>query len=211
MATTRILALVYAKPPRAGSAKTRLAATLGAEAAADVARALLSDTWRALRAEPWLDLVLCTPEPGADHGIDAPVWDQGGGDLGQRLERGFRRGLLEHDAVIALGADAPHLPSAHLRRLGAALADHDAVLGPTADGGFWGLGLRRSPPGLLADIPWSTSSTLDTTLTRLRDLDPVLVDPWWDVDVESDLRRLRAEGLAARVPATFAVLDRLWS
>ncbi|MCB9685809.1 MAG: TIGR04282 family arsenosugar biosynthesis glycosyltransferase [Alphaproteobacteria bacterium] len=210
MASTRILALVYAKPPRAGAVKTRLAATMGADVAAEVARALLSDTWRLLRDVPWLDVVLSTPEPGEDHGVDAIVWDQGGGDLGQRLERGFRRGLLEHDAVIALGGDAPHLPVTHLQRLVDALEEHDAAIGPTADGGFWGLGLRRCPPGLLADIPWSTASTLDATVARLADLDPIRVDPWWDVDEEADLRRMRAEIPRERVPLTSALLDRLW-
>ncbi len=206
----RIAAVVFAKPPRAGAAKTRLAATLGPDAAAALAGAFLRDTFAALAREPWLDPILCTPEPAEDHGVEAVVWDQGGGDLGARLERAFRRGLLEHPAVLALGADSPGLPSGHLRAVRSALASHAAALGPAEDGGFWGLALTSCPPGLLAGLPWSSPDTARATLERLAPMSPAVVDPWWDVDVEADLRRVRAEVPREVAPATHAALDDLW-
>jgi len=66
------------------------------------------------------------------------------------------------------------------------------VLGPTADGGYWAIGLHKPVPGLLRDVAWSTSSTLDDTRRRAAayDLRVELLDPWTDVDEPRDLQTL---------------------
>lgn len=204
----RIACLVFAKPPLPGVAKTRLAADLGADAAAALARAFLRDTWTAARALAW-EPVLLTTDPAADHGIDAPVRDQGPGDLGARLERATRAALVDHDAAVALGADSPGIPLARYREVAAALERADAALGPTDDGGFWTLGLRRCPEGLLRGLPWSAGDTFVRTLARLADLRPAVLSAWWDVDRAADLDRFRREVPRHRAPATWAALDRL--
>ena len=202
--------LVFAKAPRPGQCKTRLATAVGEEAAATLARALLRDTVRGLSAHPGLAVIVSTTDPTVDHGVEAPLWDQGGGELGARLERGFRRALGDFDRAIAVGADSPGLPDGHLVALRAALA-HGAAIGPTEDGGFWGLGLRSAPEGLLLGLPWSTSRTAAATVDRLRAHDVALrwAPPWWDVDHPADLGRLRREIPRERAPATHAVLDGL--
>ncbi len=201
----RSLFQVHAKPPRPGTAKTRLGTEIGAERAAAFAGAFLRDTFALLR-RAGVDAVLVTPEPGADHGVDAPVWDQGGGDLGERLERAYRRGLADAEVVVALGGDAPGLPAGHLRAVLALAERHDAVLGPAEDGGFWTLALRRCPDGVLAGLPWSAADTAAATAARFPGL--ATGPSWWDVDTRADLLRLRAEVDPAHAPATFALLAR---
>lgn len=205
-----IACVVFAKPPVPGQVKTRLAATIGADAAASLARAFLRDTVDRLRTEDGLHVVVSTTDPTADHGVDVPCWDQGPGELGARLERGFRRALRDFRAAIALGADAPGLPVEHLRAMRTALAD-GPVLGPTDDGGFWGLGLHTFPEGLLLGLPWSTSETARATADRLRSrgMAPTLAPGWWDIDVPADLERFRREVARTAAPATHAVLDTL--
>src|SRR5919112_1907209 len=90
-----VIGVIYAKPPRPGLSKTRLAASVGPELAARLAAAFLKDTVSSLAPLPGLELVLSTPEPQTDHGVALPRWDQGGGELGERLERGFLRALAE--------------------------------------------------------------------------------------------------------------------
>ena len=73
-----------------------------------------------------------------------------------------------------------------------ALSSSDAVLGPTEDGGFYLIGLKKCPPGLLKDLPWSTTTTLTATEKRLRSrgFSVSVLEKWFDVDRPKDLRRL---------------------
>lgn len=199
----RVEVCVFAKPPRAGEAKTRLIPALGAEKAAAAAAAFLADTWEAVSGLPWARPVLATTRvPGAE---DAPalgpaaaafagadVWLQGEGDLGARMERILARALERSACALALGADSPGLPVERLEEARAALATHDAVLGPAEDGGYYLLGLRRCPPGLLAGLPWSASNTREATHERLVQwgFSVALLPPWFDVDLPEDLERL---------------------
>ncbi|MCB9681337.1 MAG: DUF2064 domain-containing protein [Alphaproteobacteria bacterium] len=198
-----VLVAVFAKPPVAGQAKTRLARDLGPVAAADVANALLLDAWTAVTACRWAVPVLATPEPAVDHGLGAvTAWDQGTGDLGARMERVLRRGVAERGRAIAVGADAAGLDPARLRAVADGLDRHAAVIAPSDDGGFWAIGLTTVPEGLLAGLPWSTPGTAWATRGRLRDVvGAVGAGPdGFDVDELADLQRLVRDTDAGRLP-----------
>lgn len=202
---------VFAKPPRPGAVKTRLAAALGAEGAARLAGAFLADSWALAASRPWARPVLVTTEQDPTLVPGAELWLQGPGDLGARLERVLSRALDRSEAAIAIGTDAPSLPADRLDAAHQALASGaDAVLGPAEDGGYYLIGLRRCPPGLLRDLPWSARDTLEATRRRLeaRGLRVTLLEPWFDVDRPADLERLRAllRGDRAAAPATAALL-----
>lgn len=184
---------VFAKPPRPGTVKTRLG--LGAEHTASLARAFFQDIWAEVQSLRWARPVLATTGgTAADFGLapDAAVWQQGDGDLGQRLERVLTRALRERGSAIAIGADSPGLPRRLLEHARGALASGEAVLGPCDDGGFYLLGLTRCPRGLLQDLPWSEPDTFVRTLERLheRDITTRVLEPWFDVDRTPDLERL---------------------
>jgi len=210
MERTRIC--LFAKPPRPGTSKTRLAPAVGPGGAAALADAFLRDTLATVEALPWANVAVTTPDPQglAALGGRLDVWRQGGGDLGARMERAFRRGLEHSEAVIAIGADSPGLPRERLERAREALARADAVVVPTEDGGFCLLGLTRCEPGLLAELPWSRPTTCGAMLARLRvrGFRPVVLDPWFDIDRPADLHRMRALLSAGQVraPATAALL-----
>lgn len=187
---------IFAKAPRAGAVKTRLAATIGADAAARLADAFFWDTLElAEQLAPARVVVALSGDemllPTLRDRVD--IWPQGEGDLGARLERNLRRALTESLRVLAVGTDSPGLPVALLVQALAALDTHDAVLGPADDGGFYLLGTRKCPDGLLSGLPWSSANTREKTLARLeeRELTVKLLAPWFDVDREQDLERLR--------------------
>ncbi|MHB1845619.1 MAG: TIGR04282 family arsenosugar biosynthesis glycosyltransferase, partial [Deltaproteobacteria bacterium] len=171
LAMERIAVCVFAKPPLPGRVKTRLAAEVGSEGAARLARAFLRDTLAAVRALPWAEPRLATTERAPfEAELGAPeIWLQGEGDLGRRMERVLRRALRGASAALAIGADSPGMPLALLEGAREALASADAVVGPSDDGGFYLLGLRRCPRGLLDGLPWSAPETFDRTLARLRE------------------------------------------
>ncbi len=210
--------VVFAKPAVRGEVKTRLASAIGADRASAVAQAFIEDTWSLVRTLPWIDAVLATTnvellEVGK---LDRnSVWPQGEGDLGQRVERVMRRALRDWRSAIAVGADTPGLPLRLLEHARDALRDAHAVLGPAEDGGFYLMGLRRCPEGLLHNLPWSQADTFAKTLERLKQsgLTTTVLEPWFDVDRWEDLLRLRrlldAGELVA--PESHKVIRALWA
>ena len=197
---------MFAKPPRAGHVKTRLAQTVGAESAARLARVFLDDTCALLEALPWAQpIVACSDvlalgsAPGRGE-----VWPQGEGDLGMRIERVLRRALRSASFALAIGADTPGLPRDLLERARLTLREREAVIGPAEDGGFYLLGLRRCPEQILRGLPWSAPDTFTRTYERLcaRGLTPGVLDPWFDVDRPADLERLRQLIDAGRIDAS---------
>jgi len=216
----KVTLVVFAKAPEPGRVKTRLIPALGAQGAADLAGALLRDTLNELQGLPDVDLLLATCGDRAvlgqslenDPRAGIPRMDQGGGDLGQRLERCLSAALEHADAVFAVGADAPGLSQARVTLALEFLARHDAVLGPAEDGGFYLLGLRRVPPGVLADLPWGTRDTCRATRARLEGLafEVQSLPALFDVDRPEDLVQLEAllEAEPERLSCTRAVLCR---
>jgi uncharacterized protein len=212
-----IIAL-FAKAPVPGAVKTRLIPLLGPWGAARLAEAFLLDALALLRPLAWARTVIATTGPFDDalaRAIgDVERWDQGGGDLGARMERVLRRALEGgSSAAIALGADSPGLTGEHLEEARRVLARGQAVLGPAEDGGYFLIGLDTCPEGLLAGLPWSSRETGAATRARLesRGLSVGTIRGCFDVDEPADLLRLEASLRAGRVvaPETRAVLEEL--
>jgi rSAM/selenodomain-associated transferase 1 len=208
MTNTQAPVLVFAKAPAPGRVKTRLARRLGNSEAAAWAEAFLIDTWQALAIAPGVAPVLVLDGDAPLPLLTPPpvIWSQGDGDLGERLERALRRALATSPAAIAVGTDSPGLPQRCLQRALMLLASgHQSVLGPADDGGFYALGLRHCPPGLLTGLPWSATNTRQAVSTRLAEhgMIPALLEPWYDVDDVAGLERLRADLSEDRVVATF--------
>lgn len=174
------VALVVAKSPVPGLAKTRLAATVGDESAADLAAAALLDTLAACHATGWPVVVALTGDPSAAARGDAvrdalagcTVLPQRGNRLGERLAAAHADTLtaMPHaGAVLQVGMDTPQVAAGHLQAARAALEDHGAVLGPATDGGWWLLGLLDPrAAGCLLDVPMSTEHTGAATAAALR-------------------------------------------
>lgn len=210
----RVPVCVFAKPPVAGEAKTRLARVIGEGAAVQLARAFFEDTWAAVSALAWARPILATTAPDASafglSGQAVEVWAQGAGDLGARMERVLARAVGEAGCAILIGADLPGLPPEHLEIARDDLAHHEAVLGPADDGGFYLVGLSRVPRGVFDGLRWSAPDTLVQTERRLveRGLTLARAPSWFDVDEIYDLARVRRmlDSEPTRAPRTRAVL-----
>ncbi len=206
---------IFAKPPVAGLVKTRLAAVIGTTEAAELAAAMLRDVWNTVSACAGACAVLAVGAEG-DFPLDVPHadrWLQCPGDLGERIESILRRGIEQAPAAIAVGADSPLLTAAHVSEAIAALQNHDAVIGRCEDGGFYLLGMRACPPGLLAEIPWSSSDTAQAVACRITRNGGRLAEitTLFDVDTPADLSLLEIclESSPVLAPETHAFLARL--
>lgn len=200
MSALRII--VFAKAPRPGLAKTRLIPALGAAGAAALAARMLAHTLDQALASGVGAVELCAaPAPGDAmwQGVELPeglaLTAQGEGDLGARMARAMQRAGEADEScagVLLIGTDCPALDAACLRRAANALSETDAVIVPTADGGYALLGLRRFDASLFADLAWSTPTVAATTLARLEMLGwsctrlPLMLD----IDEPADLVHL---------------------
>jgi rSAM/selenodomain-associated transferase 1 len=194
--------VVFAKAPRAGRVKTRLAADIGEDEAVRIYRHLGRSTVDALRGGPHRLIVYHDP-PGPDSESEMISWlgrrglefrPQVGGDLGERMERAFDECFADAEQVCIVGTDVPGLGSESVGAAFRALDAHDAVLGPATDGGYYLLALRRPRPELFERIPWSSSAVREITLDRLAACGATvhILEAKTDVDVGADVpRRLR--------------------
>lgn len=195
--------VVFGRLPEAGLSKTRLVPALGDEGAAELYRAFLDDTIASATAiaptELWVP-----PRPGARERLarryGVTVREQRGRDLGGRLADAFERSFAGgSDYVAVLGSDHPTLPAEYIERLFRALVGAHLAVGPTHDGGYYAIALRRycwpRARGLFAGAPWSTDRLLEWTRARAESLDLCHVELplWYDVDEPADLERLRED------------------
>jgi uncharacterized protein len=162
--------IVMAKAPVPGRVKTRLRPPCDPAQAARLAEAALVDTLRAVAATPCDRRVLVLDgAPGPWLPARFEVLDQRGDGLDERLAHAFTDvgagGLL-------IGMDTPQVTPARLTAsLDALAAPHvDAVLGPSVDGGWWGIGLRAPDPAVFLGVPMSTSHTGTAQRARLHQL-----------------------------------------
>lgn len=189
--------VVFVKEPRPGAVKTRLAADIGPDAAAELYRMLAETVLEATTPVPgeYERLVFFAP-PEARGALrqwlpGVSLRAQATGDLGDRLAdafaRGFRRGARR---VAIVGSDAPGIARDTALRALAALDAADVVLGPAQDGGYYLIALREPRPELVRGIDWSTPAVLRQTLERAAAAGLAVrrLEPLRDVDTLDDLR-----------------------
>ncbi len=196
---------VFAKQPRAGQVKTRLAPLIGAQGAADLQIAMLSDLL-ALHAAAGTPLELAVHPPESAEAMAeqfpcaARVEAQVGEDLGARLGGWFAAGPPGTTQVV-VGADCPFVdPELVARAHGLLESGADAVFAPDGGGGYCLVGLANPVPGLFESVPVSTEDNLACTLDELlsRGLQVELLPTHRDVDLPRDLERLMRELNSAR-------------
>ena len=190
-----------AKAPVAGTVKTRLVPPMTPAQAAEVYGALLLDQFDHLRnfagAERY---VFYTPVDGEIvlrqlAGAGYIYLPQSDGDLGARMAQAFadlwHRG---HHNIALIGSDLPALPLAILEQAFRLLAQAEprVVLGPSADGGYYLVGMNRPTPEIFANMTWSHGRVFADTIARLDALSLTysVLPTWFDVDVAADFQRL---------------------
>ena len=200
--------LIFCKDPVPGNVKTRLAASIGHDAAAAgyrelVLRALATasaarDAGTVGDIELWCDPDVDRPAFAAFRDrFGVALRAQRGGDLGARMRDALGEATARGRPALLIGTDCPAIDAAYLARAAAALQDHDAVFGPAEDGGYVLVGLARDLD-VFSGMPWSTPGLMAATRTRLAALDVSAMElpRLWDVDTAADLARYR-EGLRA--------------
>jgi len=183
--------IIMLKLPQPGRVKTRLGRDLGMVGAAWWFRHQSAQLIRRLRDPRWQIALAVTPDNAVSSRVwpsDLPRLPQGRGDLGQRMARMLA--AAPPGPVCLIGADIPDISRKHIARAFAALGDHDAVLGPALDGGYWLVGLKhpkRQPRSMFTNVRWSGEHALSDSLQTLPGYRIALTDHLRDVDTVADL------------------------
>lgn len=201
MATTNEILLLFVRFPEAGRAKTRLIPALGADGAAALYRRMATEVaaeaGRLARLGLGHRALVEPPERVGEVGRWlGPRWQavaQAAGDLGARLSAAFDDAFAAGATrVVAIGTDCLDLDTDLLGLAFDHLGDHDAVVGPATDGGYYLIGLAHPVASCFEAVPWSTSETLSVTRARLAAADCTVAElpELCDLDTPDDLAAL---------------------
>jgi len=215
--------VVFAKAPMEGEVKTRLCPPLTPDEAASLHGSLVMDLLEKCQAVKGCDRILAA-SPTSQHPFfkamearfKVKLWEQTGETLGARMAKTFQEGLVSaYQALVIVGTDIPELAPRMVTQAITALRDHDVVLGPTFDGGYYLVGLRKYVPEIFLDIPWSTDQVCELTeqhiqrlglsmarLPTLRDIDTI-------EDLQAMIRDLKGPGSSLVSQRTKNVLTEL--
>ena len=184
--------LCFLKYPEPGHVKTRLAEDLDEQSAASLYEAMAER----VIAEVYpldgnYDLFLWVdPKHDLDQyrtwiGDSWQYREQRGGDLGERLSYAFTHAFtIGYDRVAVIGTDCIGMDQTFIEETFAKLEEHDFVVGPSTDGGYYLLGASQNSPWLFQRVPWSTDEVLEITLDKIdvRDLTVAQLEEKIDVD-----------------------------
>jgi len=231
---------IMTKAPRAGKVKTRLTPPLTPGEAATLNTCFLRDTATTIAntaregVARGIAVYLPIGAEGAYAGIlpaEFELLPQRGNAFGERLAFAFEDLFsLGFESVCLIGSDSPTLPRQAFAQAAQILAEPEdkVVLGPTADGGYYLIGLKKENRTLFETIEWSTARVLEQTIEKAKEINLQihLLAPWYDVDDWATLRQLCRELFADQsapdacpAPATRAYLkeilegegrDRIW-
>ncbi len=176
--------------------KTRLARTIGSEAASALYRCLVLDSLALARQAGYPTSVFFHPPEGQQAvsewiGGEFPGLPQKGNDLGERMYAAFHAAFLDAHEAVLIGCDIPDLPTSLIREAFESLGSFEAVIGPARDGGYYLIGFSSetilSAP--FTDMEWGSPSVFQRTMERLgkNGLKVHVLPAWRDVDEYGDV------------------------
>ena len=189
------LLIIFVKNPVAGEVKTRLAASIGDMNALQVYKSLLSHTRNVASGaeadrQVWYSSKIDRRDAWESNLFEKEL--QSGSNLGERMGNAFSRSFEQgYKRVVIIGSDCAELTSEHIEEAFHLLESHDAVIGPSEDGGYYLLGLTQFHPEIFSDVEWSTSSVLARTIEKFEESHTSYrqLETLNDIDNEEDFKK----------------------
>lgn len=194
--------IVFAKEPKKDKVKTRLKVCLSVSKRINLYKAFLKDTITIARKADCEEKIIAyeingkTPRYLRRIAPGFSFYEQKGINLGVKMHNAFKfaagKGASE---MIIIGSDAPTLPLRYLNDSFKRLKKAEIVLGPSRDGGYYLIGLKKPCVGLFKDIRWSSRTVFADTLKNVKRLKKTLslLPYWYDVDEPSALAKLKLD------------------
>jgi len=192
----KTILIVFTKEPVTGEVKTRLGKKIGMDASKWVYKQLLQHTAQVskkskLKTVVFQNKIANKKNPYFPHALDQQI--QKGKNLGEKMEAAFHWAFGQgYEKVLLTGSDLWSLGENTLLEAERALEQKDFVIGPSYDGGYYLLGLKKIHPQLFKDVPWSTQQVFKKTLLNISDKSVHYLEIANDIDELEDLKANRS-------------------
>ena len=191
MKSKQNLLLIFTRNPELGKCKTRLAATVGDQAALDIYIFLIKHTYDITKNVDSNKQVYYSTEIAEND-----LWDtnfekkqQKGDNLGERMKMAFEQGFAHgYKNIIIIGSDMYDLNTQDLDIAFSKLENNDLVIGPAQDGGYYLLGMKKMHAAVFENKNWGTNTVLIDTLENLKNEKVQQLDIRNDVDYFEDIK-----------------------
>jgi len=183
--------IIFIKNPEKGKVKTRIAQTAGDEKALAVYKALMEHTRKIAEALPVNRRLFYSQFINeSDHWSRQKFQKdlQIEADLGTKMATAFHTVFKTNEKVVIIGSDCASLTPKIVRKAFKKLDEHDFVIGPAMDGGYYLLGMKQFTPEVFSNIEWSTETVCSTTIERIENIGKnyLLLPELSDIDYEED-------------------------
>ena len=188
------LIIIFTRNPELGKVKTRLAKTIGDKSALNIYKFLLEHTEKTIRNISSDKTVYYSVKIRDNDLWDSSIYQkhqQQGEDLGIRMDNAFKNGFNnKYEKIIIIGSDLLDLRPEHIEKAFIKLDNHDIVIGPALDGGYYLLGLKKMYPQIFQDKDWGTASVRKNTLQDLNNENVFLLEELNDIDTYDDIKNI---------------------
>lgn len=186
------LLLIFTRNPELGKCKTRLAATIGDQAALDIYKFLLQHTVEITKNLDVYKEVHYSAKIRDNDSWNPNIYgkkQQVGNDLGQRMEYAFEKGFANgYQNIIIIGSDMYDLTQKDIENAFLALASHEYVIGPAEDGGYYLFGMKSLNSQVFKNKTWGTETVLKDTLKNIQKENLKLLEERNDIDYYEDIK-----------------------
>lgn len=196
MNSTKNLLIIFTRNPELGKCKTRLAVKIGDQNALDIYNFLLAhtvDITKKLNVEKQVHYSVTVRENDVWNNAIFAKKLQKGTDLGERMHNAFAQGFADgFQNIIIIGSDMYDMEQSDLENAFAQLEEHNFVIGPAVDGGYYLLGMRKLNTSVFQNKNWGTETVLKDTLINLKNEKIKLLEAKNDVDYYEDIKDIEA-------------------
>lgn len=191
--------IIFAKEPKKGKVKTRLAGHLSETECLRLYKRFLRNTVFLARNIKCCRRIIAYDADNQNPSFlkkiasDFGFYRQQGKNLGERMLDAFKTFAITNTKTVIIGSDSPGLPRSYINRAFNELNKKDLVLGPAYDGGYYLIGLKKPQRAIFKGIKWGLSSVFAKTLKNAKKLKKkiAVLDFWHDIDIPQDLKYLK--------------------
>ncbi len=192
MAKGKNLIIIFTRNPELGKVKTRLAKTIGNESALNIYRFLLNHTEKTIRNINCDKAIYYTSDVKHNDIWDETIYQkhlQEGDDLGLRMLNAFDNAFKNnYQKVVIVGSDLFDLQSKHIEKTFKNLDNHNVVIGPAKDGGYYLLGMKKLYSHVFKNKVWGTETVRKNTMQDLQNESVFLLEELNDIDKYDDMK-----------------------
>jgi len=187
--------IIFVRNAEPGKVKTRLAATVGNNEAVRIYKLLLEHTKLVTVSLPCDKYVYYADDINHDDLWESSMYDkrlQPHGDLGERMQQAFDEIFtMNYEKVCIIGSDCITLTTEILQSAFSNLERTDVVIGPSEDGGYYLIGMKKSCDHIFINKDWSTEKLFAQTTEAITNADQshILLPVLSDIDTEEDWKK----------------------